>query len=641
MDPERWGKIERIFHAVLEAEESRRAAILEGSCVGDESLRREVESLLAHHQNAGSFIETPAFEGEVESVPRAGVPPGTAKAKPGLAGAVIAQYRVLGEIGAGGMGVVYRAEDTKLGRQVALKFLPEEVATDRLALERFQREARAASALNHPNICTIYDIEEYQGHKFIAMEYLDGRTIKDHILGRALGSDEIPKLGIQIAEALSAAHSKGVVHRDIKPGNIIVTVSGLVKVLDFGLAKLLRPASESLPTESLTQTHAVTGTLPYMSPEQLRGREVDIRTDIYALGVVLYEMSTGQRPFTAELMPQLVDDVLHSPPPLPRKVNPKVSPKLEEIILKCLEKDPEGRYQSAKEIAVDLRRMTAPWSASQRVVASPPRRGKQVARFLWAGIPILALLILMIGWAGLRTPFFNPTHSIAVLPLVDDSKDASSQYIGDGITEGVIDRLSEMPSLRVMSRDSVFRFKGKEANAQSTGRDLHVQAVLTGRIARQADALTLSAELVNVSDGTQIWGRQFRYSISDLSRAQDDLAAAVSDKLQLRLNSAEETRLTKRVTDNSEAYQLYLQARYHLNQRTGSGVRKSIEFFQQATEKDPNFALAYVGLADAYNFSNVLGIQSPRESSPEAKAAATKALVLDPRLGEAHAALGT
>jgi serine/threonine protein kinase/tetratricopeptide (TPR) repeat protein len=494
--------------------------------------------------------------------------------------------------------------------------------------------------LNHPNICTIYDIEEYQGRQFIAMEYLDGKPLKDHILGRVLESDEISKLGTQIAEALSAAHSRGVVHRDIKPGNVMVTSSGLVKVLDFGLAKLIGYPSENAPTKTLTETHAVIGTLPYMSPEQLRGREVDARTDIYALGVVLYEMSTGRRPFNAQLMSQLVDDILHSPPPPPGEANPKVSPKLEEIILKCLEKDPEDRYQSAKEIAVDLRRMTAPVSASQRVAASQPKRSKRVARLLWAAVPILALLILLIGWTVLRTLSSSPTRSIAVLPLVDDSKDESSQYIGDGITEGVIDKLSELPSLRVMSRNSVFRFKGKGTDAQSAGRDLHVQAVLMGRITHQSDALTLSAELVNVNDGSQIWGHQFRYSVSDLARAQDDLAAAVSEKLQLRLNSVEGTRLTKRVTDNSEAYQLYLQARFQLNQRSGASMRKSVELFQQATEKDPNFALAYAGLADAYIIGANLGILAPRESSPEAKAAATKALVLDPQLGEAHSALG-
>jgi serine/threonine protein kinase len=639
MDAERWRKIEHVFHAVLQAEPSRRATILEDSCAGDESLRLEVESLLAHYKSAGTFIEAPAFA-TAEPISRTEQPSSISKgAAPFALGAVIAQYRVLEEIGAGGMGVVYKAEDTRLGRLVALKFLPENLATDASALERFQREARAASALNHPNICTIYDIAEYQGHPFIAMEYLDGRTLKDYILGRSLYGDEVSKVGIQIAEALSAAHSKGVVHRDVKPGNIVVTAAGAVKVLDFGLAKLTGSLAGNRPTRSLTESHTVAGTLPYMSPEQLRGREVDPRTDIYALGVVLYELSTGRRPFTAEISPQLIDDVLNSPPPLPREVNPKLPPKLEEIILKCLEKDPEDRYQTAKEIAVDLRRMTAPSSASQRLLASRSKRFGRGTRLVWAAVPILAAAILMIGWVFLRTIYFNPSRSIAVLPFVDDSKETSNQYISDGITEGVIDKLSEIPTLRVMSRNSVFRFKGKETDAQSAGRDLHVQAVLTGRIAHQADALTLSTELVNVSDGTQIWGRQFRYSVSDLSRVQDDLAAAVSDKLHLRLNSAEGTRLTKRVTDNSEAYQLYLQARYHLNQRTGPGIRKSIEFFQEATEKDRNFALAYAGLADAYNLSNILGIQSPRESSPEAKAAATKALVLDPLLAEAHAAL--
>jgi serine/threonine protein kinase/Tfp pilus assembly protein PilF len=640
MDAERWQKIERIFHAVLQAEPDRRATILAEACADDESLLREVDSLLAHHERAGTFIETPAFAPGKPSSSSEESSSKSGGAVPFAAGAVIAQYRVLEEIGAGGMGVVCKAEDTKLGRLVALKFLPESLTTDASALERFQREARAASALNHPNICTIYDLEEYQGRPFIAMEYLDGRTLKDHILGRALDSEEIAKLGIQIAEALSAAQSKGVVHRDLKPGNIVVTASGPVKVLDFGLAKLTGSQGGNAATKSLTETHTVSGTLPYMAPEQLRGREVDARTDIYALGVVLYEMATGRRPFTAEVSPQLIDDILNAPAPLPREVNPKISPKLEEIILKCLEKDPEDRYQIAKEIAIDLRRMTAPSSASRRLAASRPKRFGKVARFLWAAIPSLALAILAVGWVLLRTSYFNPSRSIAVLPFVDDSKDASAQYISAGITEGVIDKLSEIPSLKVMSRNSVFRVKGREADPLTVGKTLKVQMLLTGRIARQGDALTVGAELVNVEDGSQIWGHQFHYSMSDLSRTQDDLAAAISDRLQLRLNSAEQTRLTKRVTDNSEAYQLYLQARYHLNQRTESGIKKSIEFFQQATEKDPNFALAYAGLADAYNMSNILGVQSPRESSPEAKAAATKALVLDPLLGEAHAALG-
>ena len=640
MNAERWQKIERIFHAALEAESGLRAAILEDSCRDDESLRRQVEILLANYQNAGAFIEIPAFATAKSASDTEQISSNSEQVGFLAPGAVIAQYRVLEKIGVGGMGVVYKAEDSKLGRQVALKFLPETSATNTSVLERFQREARAASALNHPNICTIYDIEEYEDHPFIAMEYLEGRTLKDHILGGPLGDDEISELGIQIAEALSAAHTKGVVHRDVKPGNIFVTDTGPAKVLDFGLAKLIGPEGRSAPTRSLTESHTVTGTLPYMSPEQLRGREVDARTDIYALGAVLYEMATARRPFTADVSPQLIDDILNRQPPLPRQLNPKISPKLEEIILKCLEKDPEDRYQTSKEIAVDLRRMTTHSSASQRAPAIQTKWFATVRRFVWAAIPVLAVAILVDGWIILRTTSFNSLHSIAVLPLVEESKDESTQYIGDGITEGVIDKLSEIPSIKVMSRNSVFRFKGKENDAQSAGRELHVKAVLTGRIARHAGALTLSAELVNVNDGSQIWGHQFQYSMSDLSRVQDDLAAAVCDKLQFRMNSAEGARLTQRVTDNSEAYQLYLEGRYHFNQRTGAGLRKSIELFQQATEKDPNFALAYAGLADAYIISANMGFLAPRESSPEAKAAATKALVLDPQLGEAHSALG-
>jgi eukaryotic-like serine/threonine-protein kinase len=630
MEAERWRQIERIFHAALEADEGRRAAILEDSCAGDESLRREVESLLAHHDNAAGFIETPAFA--TASL----TPPASPEPAPISAGTLIGQYRVIEAIGGGGMGVVYKAEDTKLGRLVALKFLPENLATDALALERFQREARAASALNHPNICTIYNIEEYHRRQFIAMEYLDGRTLRHHILGRALPLDEVSRLGIQIAEALSAAHSKRVVHRDIKPGNIVVTASGLVKVLDFGLAKLIAAEGGLAPTKSLTATHTVSGTLPYMSPEQLRGREVDARTDIYALGVVLYEISTGRRPFTAELMAQLVDDILNTPAPPPRALNASIPPKLEEIILKCLEKDPEVRYQSSKEIAVDLRRMTEGSPDSMRV---GPSRRTQVARLGWVA-GVIALLVLLIGLAMVRGTFFHAKRTIAVLPFVDESQEATSQYISDGITEGVIDKLSEIPSLTIMSRSSVFRFKGKQADAQAAGRDLKVEVVLTGRIARESGGLTVSSELVKVSDGSRIWGRQFRYATSDLSRVQDDLAASVAEKLQLRLQGVDETRLTRRVTDNSEAYQLYLQARFHFNQRSRAGIQKSIELFQQAAESDPNFALAYAGLADAYIISANLGQLAPRESMPEAKAAATKALVLDPQLGEAHSALG-
>ena len=405
MKPERWGKVESIFHKALAADESRRGSVIEESCAGDAELRREVESLLAHHSDSASFIEKPAFADEV-NINRA--PSATTAPRPDLKGVAVVHYRILEEIGFGGMGVVYKAQDTRLGRLVALKFLPEHMAADSGALERFRREARTASALNHPNICTIHDIDVYQGREFIVMEYLDGQTLAMYMAGRrAVSTESVAKLGMPIAEALAAAHSKGVIHRDIKPGNIFVTQSGLVKVLDFGVAKLVAEANQFGAT-TLTETNTITGTLPYMSPEQLRGENLDARSDIYALGVVLYEIATGQRLYSSSPHARLVDEILNRPASPPSNVNRKLSAKADDIILKCLAKDPEDRYQTAKEIAVDLRHLsTQATSGTVPAETSSVRTRRKVWLWLLAAAAALAailLVVLLVSLSGSRGP---------------------------------------------------------------------------------------------------------------------------------------------------------------------------------------------------------------------------------------------
>ena len=643
MKSDRWKQIDGILDAALEQEQHQRAAYLEQACEGNEELRREVESLLEAHEKAENFIEAPAMNVAAWALAQDRIK--------SLVGRQIGNYRTCDFLGGGGMGMVYKAEDTRLGRHVALKFLPEKFAHNRQALERFQREARAASALNHPNICTIYDIGDHEDQPFIVMEYLEGQTLKARIAAKPIGTDELIQLGIQITGALEAAHSKGIVHRDIKPANVFITADGYAKVLDFGLAKLTeRPEVDTeMPTaqvsaELLTVPGTAVGTVAYMSPEQARGEELDARTDLFSLGVVLYEMATGSLPFKGSTTAVVFTEILTKAPTSPVRLNPDLPDELERIINKALEKENKLRHQTASDLCSDLMRLKRdsdsgkiPISTSA-VATSPPKQASSSWR--WVAGAVMALVVLALALFG---PFTSTTQeaidSVAILPFENRTGDSELEYISDGITEGIINRLSRLPNLsRVMSSSTVRRYKGQAVDAQRVGEEMDVRAVVMGSMVHLGGNIRINVELVDGENNSTLWGDSYTRPRSSIYEIEEYLSGEIADALGIQLTADQGEQLTRRNTESSEAHDAYLQGRHYLQIGTKEAGIKAIEYFQEAIDKDPDYALAHAGLSDAHRAMNNAYLP-PWETMPPAREAAVEALRLDDTLAEAHLSL--
>src|ERR1041385_4974316 len=610
----------------------------------------------------------------------------------------LGRYQIRSLLGAGGMGEVYLAQDPSLSRKVALKVLPSDLAANQDRMRRFKQEATAAASLNHPNIAHIYEVGVASDLNFIAMEYVDGTTLREKI---HKDNEELPKLlrTLQhVAEGLAKAHDAGIVHRDLKPDNIMITSDGHAKILDFGLAKLREPQTTSQSTTSaedptILQQHStpglILGTLGYMSPEQAQGKtkEIDHRSDIFSFGCILFEAITRRKAFSGQDQIDVLNKIIREPVASLATCNPSAPADLQRIVRRCLAKDPEQRYQNIKDVAIELKEVrrelqergidttlppvstasseaqTVLQSESTRVQSQPrttesPNSAStraSSAEFIVNGLKqhkiaafigtALLLIVAIAATAGFRSYFHArntevAVESIAVIPFMNQDKDPNSEWISDGLTESIINNLTQLPNLRVIARSSVFHYKGRETDPIAIGKELGVRAVLTGRLQHRGEKMLISAELIDIRDNKQLWGEQYERELADMLSVQREIAREITNNLRPTLSGVDQSRMDKQYTANPEAYQLYLKGRFYWNKRTGQDLHRAVPFFQQAIEKDPNYALAYTGLADTYALLAVSTNEPARDVMPKAKEAALKALALDDNLAEAHASLG-